>query len=86
MKPHTRIIYYTLLCLALNHRRSKACIYCCMEAEEAPRVSALLGAPSTRLCYMQMCWRIRLCGCEATSSAIKRDEALQGFILKLNPC
>lgn len=27
MKPHTRIIYYTLLCLALNHRRSRASIY-----------------------------------------------------------
>lgn len=27
MKPHTRIIYYTLLCLALNHRRSRAHIY-----------------------------------------------------------
>lgn len=31
MKPHTRIIYYTLLCLALNHRRSRAHIYGGME-------------------------------------------------------
>lgn len=35
MKPHTRIIYYTLLCLALNHRRSRACIYGGTERERA---------------------------------------------------
>lgn len=38
MKPHTRIIYYTLLCLALNHRRSRACIYGGMEREQALHV------------------------------------------------
>lgn len=27
MKPHTRIIYYTLLCQALNHQRSRALIW-----------------------------------------------------------
>lgn len=81
MKPHTRIIYYTLLCLALNHRRSKACIYCCMEAEEALDVSALLFASSTHL-------RVCKCARGSDSLAVKRlhpDGALRGLISSLNP-
>lgn len=35
MKPHTHIIYYTLLCLALNYRRCRAHIYGGMEREQA---------------------------------------------------
>lgn len=41
MKPHTRIIYYTLLCLALNQDRSKACIYGGMKRERALYVFCL---------------------------------------------
>lgn len=35
MKPHTHIIYYTLLCVALNYRRSRAHIDGGMEREQA---------------------------------------------------
>lgn len=57
MKPHTRIIYYTLLCLALNHRRSKACIYGGMEREQALYVFLF-----AYLFALSMC--VCLCACK----------------------
>lgn len=43
MKPHTGIIYYTLLCLALNHRRARAHIYDGMERQQALYVFMYAG-------------------------------------------
>lgn len=48
MKPHTCIIYYTLLCLALNHRRSRAHIY--GEGESVVGVFVCILICTTNVC------------------------------------